>query len=145
MPADPVARPSRPDGANIVVIDDNHAVRDVVARALSGAGYRVMDWADPTAALDHLASNDFTVSLAVVDGVMPQMLGPDVAAEIELLRPGVPIMLMSGHEAPMFSEFFGQPGHHYIGKPFVIQDLVARIAAIIGPPPPAGTGRQPQM
>jgi DNA-binding response OmpR family regulator len=135
MPPDPAARSPKAHVPAILVIDDNHVLRAVVVRALNGAGYRVMDWADPTAALDHLSSNDVAVSLAVVDGVMPQMLGPAVAAEVELLRPGVPIMLMSGHEAPMFSEFFGQPGHHYIGKPFVIQDLVARVAAIIGPPP----------
>lgn len=123
----------------ILVIDDNHALRAVVVRALSGVGYRVLYYADPTVAVEYLSSNDEAISLAVVDGVMPQMLGPDVAAEIERLRPGVPIMLMSGHEAPMFSEFFDQPRRHYIGKPFVVQDLIARVAAIIGPPSPAGT------
>ena len=120
----------------IVVIDDNHSVREVVSRALKKAGYDVMDWADPDAAIDHLASTDDVVSLALVDGVMPQMLGTAAADEIQMLRPGVPILLMSGHEAPMFSDFFGGPGHHYIAKPFVVGDLVARIAAIIGKPPP---------
>jgi DNA-binding NtrC family response regulator len=97
-----------------------------------------MDWGDPQAAIDHLASTDAAVSLALVDGVMPQMLGPAAGAEIQRLRPDVPIMLMSGHEAPTFSEFFGKPGRHFIAKPFVVDDLVARIAAIIGPgsPPP---------
>ena len=132
---DPVARPPRPVRA-IVVIDDNHGIREVVGRALKNAGYYVMDWADPRAAIDHLASADDAVSLVLVDGFMPQMLGPAVAGEIERLRPGVPIMLMSGHEAPMFSEFFGRPGHHYIAKPFVVGDLVARIDAIIGNAPP---------
>jgi two-component system cell cycle sensor histidine kinase/response regulator CckA len=91
-----------------------------------------MDWANPRAAVDYLASTNDQISLALVDGVMPQMLGPALAAEIERLRPGVPIMLMSGHEAPMFAEFFDRPGHHYIAKPFVIDDLVARINGILG-------------
>ena len=119
-----------------MVVDDNHMVRDVVKRALNHAGYYVLDWADPTAAIKHLASTRDEVSLALVDGVMPQMLGPAVAAEIERLRPGVPIMLMSGHEAPMFDEFFGLPGHHFIAKPFVTGDLLSRIEAIIGKAPP---------
>lgn len=116
----------------IVVIDDNHPVRELVRRALANAGYQVMDWADPRAAIEYLAATDAPVALALIDGVMPQMLGPDLAAEIERLRPGVPVMLMSGHEAPMFTEFLGLRGHHYIAKPFVVGDLVARIDAILG-------------
>ena len=65
---------------------------------------------------------------------MPQLTGPEAAARIRLTRPAVPILLMSGHEAPMFKDFFGKPGHHYIAKPFVIDDLVARVAGIIGQP-----------
>jgi two-component system, cell cycle sensor histidine kinase and response regulator CckA len=133
MPSTSVVPPPRPKVA-IVVIDDNHAVREVVRRALATAGYHVMDWADPRAAIDYLAATDESVSLALVDGVMPQMLGPALAAELERLRPGIPIMLMSGHEAPMFAEFFGRPGHHFIAKPFVLNDLIARIDAILGSP-----------
>ena len=117
----------------IAVIDDNNPVREVVRRALSNAGYHVMDWANPRAAIEHLGSTKHPIDLALIDGVMPQMLGPALAAEIERLRPGVPIMLMSGHEAAMFIEFFGRPGHHYIAKPFVIDDLIARIDAILAP------------
>jgi two-component system, cell cycle sensor histidine kinase and response regulator CckA len=63
--------------------------------------------------------------------VMPQMLGPDVAREISRLRPGVPILLMSGHEAPMFEKFFEHSDRHFIAKPFVIADLLERIKTIV--------------
>ena len=119
----------------IVLIDDNDQLRGVVRRALHGAGYIVLDWANPRSALDHLAKIPEPVTLALIDGVMPQMLGPDVATEIQNLRPGTPIMMMSGHEAPMFDEFFAQPDRHFIAKPFVIADLLARIAVILAPPP----------
>src|SRR6266550_1875640 len=135
MPHEPVTRPPRPVRA-IVVIDDNHTIRDVVRRALKHAGYHVLDWADPRAAIEHLESTNDVISLALIDGVMPQMLGPAVSDEIERLRPGVPLMLMSGHEAPMFTEFFDRPGRHFIAKPFVAGDLVGRIEAIIGKAPP---------
>src|SRR3954468_9364619 len=115
----------------IVIIDDNEQIRVLVRRALQMKGYIVLDWANPRAALDHLEKIQEPVSLALIDGVMPQMLGPDVAGEINRLRPGVPIMLMSGHEAPMFQEFFGRPNRHFIAKPFVIADLVARITTLV--------------
>ena len=116
----------------IVIVDDNEQIRTLVRRALQGAGYIVLDWANPRAALDHLEKIPEPVSLALIDGVMPQMLGPDVAGEISRLRPGIPIMLMSGHEAPMFEDFFGHPNRHFIAKPFVIADLVTRIARLVG-------------
>jgi two-component system, cell cycle sensor histidine kinase and response regulator CckA len=115
----------------IVIVDDNEQIRTLVRRALQSKGYIVLDWANPKAALDHLEKIPEPVSLALIDGVMPQMLGPDVAREISRLRPGVPILLMSGHEAPMFEKFFEQPDRHFIAKPFVIADLLSRIANLL--------------
>jgi DNA-binding NtrC family response regulator len=115
----------------IVIIDDNEQIRILVRRALQGSGYIVLDWANPKAALDHLEKIPEPVTLALIDGVMPQMLGPDVAGELQRMRPGLPIMLMSGHEAPMFSQFFQAPNRHFIAKPFVIADLIARINSLV--------------
>jgi two-component system, cell cycle sensor histidine kinase and response regulator CckA len=120
-----------PDPKVIIIIDDNEQIRTLVRRALQGSGYIVLDWGNPRAAIDHLEKIPEPVSLALVDGVMPQMLGPDVAGEITRLRPGIPILLMSGHEAPMFEQFFQQPNRHFIAKPFVIADLVARISSLV--------------
>jgi FixJ family two-component response regulator len=119
----------------VVIIDDNEQIRTLVRRALQSKGYVVLDWANPRAALDHLEKIPEPVTLALIDGVMPQMLGPDVAGELERLRPGLPIMLMSGHEAPMFTQFFEQPNRHFIAKPFVISDLLTRISAIVAGKP----------
>ena len=115
----------------VVIIDDNEQIRMLVRRALQSKGYIVLDWANPRAAIDHLENIPEPVSLALIDGVMPQMLGPDVAFEISRLRPGVPILLMSGHEAPMFEQFFEYPNRHFIAKPFVIADLLSRISTLV--------------
>jgi two-component system cell cycle sensor histidine kinase/response regulator CckA len=120
-----------PDPKVVVIIDDNEQIRTLVRRALQNEGYIVLDWANPRVAIDHLDKIPEPVSLALIDGVMPQMLGPDVAFEIARLRPGVPILLMSGHEAPMFEKFFEQPNRHFIAKPFVVADLLTRIATIV--------------
>jgi two-component system cell cycle sensor histidine kinase/response regulator CckA len=114
----------------IVIIDDNEQIRTLVRRALQSRDYIVLDWGNPRAAIDHLEKIPEPVSLALIDGVMPQMLGPDVAGELSRLRPGIPIMLMSGHEAPMFEKFFAEPNRHFIAKPFVIADLISRIDSL---------------
>src|SRR5688572_5900986 len=104
-------RPSFPQmsGGVVVVIDDNQNIRELVRRALAAAHYSVLDYADPRSAINYLSRTDDAIALALIDGVMPQMLGPDVATEVQRLRPGVPVLLMSGHEAPMFNDFFGRP------------------------------------
>jgi FixJ family two-component response regulator len=115
----------------IVIIDDNEQIRMLVRRALQSKGFIVLDWANPRAAIDHLQKIPEPVTVALIDGVMPQMLGPDVAGELTRLRPGIPIMLMSGHEAPMFEKFFEYPNRHFIAKPFVISDLISRIETLV--------------
>lgn len=117
----------------VVVVDDNNQIRELVKRTLKREGYEVLDWGDPRRAIEHLDATREPVALAIVDGVMPEMLGPSVATELDRLYPGVPIMLMSGHEAPMFREFFDRPNRHFIAKPFVIGDLIQRIRGIIEP------------
>ena len=123
--------PAKPAPKVIVIIDDNEQIRTLVRRALQVQGYVVLDWANPKSAIDHLEKIPEPVSLALIDGVMPQMLGPDVAQELSRVRPDVPIMLMSGHEAPMFTQFFEKPNRHFIAKPFVISDLLARIGSLL--------------
>lgn len=135
MPHGAPAHSPEPARPAILVIDDDRAIREVLRKALTHAGYDVLAWGNPEAAVDYLARTDDTIALALVDGVMPQMLGPHVAAEIQRLRPGMPIVLMSGHEATMFSEIFDRVDHHYIAKPFVIADVLSRIAALLSRPP----------
>jgi FixJ family two-component response regulator len=115
----------------IVVIDDNQAIRALVSRAMSGVGYRVKDWANPESALADLRASTEKISLAVIDGVMPQMLGTSVADSLQDLQPDLPILLMSGHEAPMFKDYFSRPRRHFIAKPFVIEDFLLRAAGLI--------------
>lgn len=115
----------------VLLVDDNPQIRTLVARSLRREGYDVLEWANPRAAIEYLEQSDDEISLALIDGVMPEMLGPSVAIEIDRLRPGIPIMLMSGHEAPMFAQFFEVPNRHFIAKPFVIADLLSRIATLL--------------
>ena len=115
-----------------MVIDDNSLVRGTVRRVLHHAGYHVEEFANPVEAIEHLKTSPDAVALILIDGVMPQMTGNLASLEMRRLRPHVPIMLMSGHEAGMFRDVVGKPGFHYIAKPFVPEDLIARIKGIIG-------------
>ncbi len=115
----------------VLLLDDNQQIRELVKRMLKREGYDVLEWANPRSAIEYLETTEEDISFALIDGVMPEMLGPSVAIEIERLRPGIPIMLMSGHEAPMFREFFDRPNRLFIAKPFVIGDLITRNGTLL--------------
>lgn len=117
---------------NIVVLDDNDPFRKSVTRILTIAGYGVRDFAQPEDAIDFIRSHPESVSLLLVDGAMPRISGPEVAARVKDIRRQLPVLLMSGHEAPVFTKFLGTPDNHFIAKPFVASDLISRVAGLIG-------------
>lgn len=116
----------------IVLVDDNDSFRKSVKRILTTAGYQVRDFSGPEPAIEHIRAHPEEASLLLVDGVMPRMAGPELAATVLSFRPQLPVLLMSGHPAPVFDKYFSSSDSHFISKPFVAADLIARIVALIG-------------
>lgn len=82
--------------ANILLADDDAAVRDLVRRALSSEGHNVHVTQDGAEALDYLKSNAAGVDVLVTDVDMPQLDGVTLAREAIALKPNIAIVLMSG-------------------------------------------------
>ncbi|MGP6085982.1 ATP-binding protein [Antarctobacter jejuensis] len=86
-------------GANILLVEDDSAVRDVLAQTLRGAGYRVAEAASGDDALA-LFQADQGFDLLVTDIVMPGTLqGTDLARSLRKLAPDLPRIFMSGYAA----------------------------------------------
>lgn len=93
---DPGAAGAPPEDERVVLlVDDDEHVRRSTARLLRELGYRVLQAADGTEALEWL---DRTSDLAAVvtDVRMPGMSGPQLAARVQLLRPGLPVVFVTG-------------------------------------------------
>ncbi len=82
--------------ANILLADDDAAVRDLVRRALMAEGHTVHVTQDGGEALEHLAAHADSIDLLVTDVDMPQLDGVSLAQEALRLKPGLSIVLMSG-------------------------------------------------
>ena len=80
----------------ILVVDDEEVVRILIARALTEAGYRVIQATHGGAALAVLEREDAAIDLVVCDLVMPAVDGRDVARWLTAHRPDVPILLDLG-------------------------------------------------
>ena len=81
--------------ASVLVVDDDPDVRAFIAEALADEGYRVREVADGKSALTEFASH--RPDLVVLDYVMPEMSGADVARRMLKAAPGQKILFVSGY------------------------------------------------
>jgi CheY-like chemotaxis protein len=111
----------------VLVVEDNSLVRVVIASFLESAGFMVIQAADGAAALVVLASGaDFHVLFTDV-----QMPGPidgvGVAIRVRAERPGMPILVTSGHGAPDLLP----TGGRFVSKPYDNRKVVTLLSELV--------------
>jgi two-component system cell cycle sensor histidine kinase/response regulator CckA len=118
-----VAKPQR---QCILVVEDNHAVREVVVHALRGARYDVIEAASGAEALEKSRTCAQEIELLLSDVVMPNMSGPELAHELARLRPQMRVMLMSGHLGDAAGNVQLDQSHAFrlLAKPFTATELL---------------------
>ncbi len=94
--ASPAHEGLRRGDETILLVEDEQRVRAVAAHALRRAGYTVLEAGDGEKALAVAAVADRLDAL-VTDVVMPHMGGPQLAARLRALRPGLAVVFVSGY------------------------------------------------
>ncbi len=117
----------------VLVVDDDPHLREVVAFALTKAGFTVREGADGRAAVAHHADAD----LVVLDIVMPELDGIEACRQIRA-RSSVPIVFLSSRDEE-FDRVLGLElgADDYLTKPFSPRELVARVRAVLRRAAPA--------
>jgi two-component system cell cycle sensor histidine kinase/response regulator CckA len=83
----------------VLLIDDDKAVRDVLARMLERLGFQVTAKASGAEGLACFRAAVRRYSLVALDWVMPDMGGGEVLRALRELAPSVPVVLVSGYGA----------------------------------------------
>lgn len=110
--------------ANILLADDDAAVRDLVRRALVADGHNVHVTQDGIEAFDYFSGRSDDVDLLVTDVDMPQLDGLALAEKILALRPDLPIVLMSGFSDQLDRADALRAKHLVsISKPFTLDQI----------------------
>jgi PAS domain S-box-containing protein len=112
----------------ILLVEDDPAVRLFAERVLQECGYRVLSFADPGVALDAAMHDARAFDALVTDVVMPTMSGPTLAERIASVRPGLPVVFMSGYEAGALPAGAPRP----LAKPFGARELTDAVGALFG-------------
>jgi two-component system response regulator AtoC len=114
------------DAHNILVADDDPAIREVVKGLLEDEGYKVSEAATGQEALDGLKAGAF--ELLIVDMRMPGMTGLDVLKQLREQEGELPVILMTAHGSPNIAIQASSLGvYGYISKPFEADDVLNMI------------------
>jgi signal transduction histidine kinase/ActR/RegA family two-component response regulator len=125
----------------VLVVDDEPAVRRLLARILRARGYDVFETEDAHSALAFLNSTNRQMDLVVTDIVMPTMSGVRLAEQIRAQWPNVKILFVSGFpssEALPASELATIP---LLGKPFTPEQIEAKVRELLDAPGKSHTRR----
>ena len=123
--------PGRAAGTGtILVVDDEPLVRDLMANALTAAGYSVLTAANGAIALDLFEAHSVRMVAAVVDLTMPDLSGVAVMDAILARRPGFPVLLASGYGPDSMPEAAGRAAG-LLSKPFGAGVLTTAVREVI--------------
>jgi two-component system, OmpR family, response regulator len=122
--------PASQDGPRLLVVDDEPNIAEVVTMALRFNGFTVETAASGREALAAVAS--FKPHLMVLDVMLPDMDGFEVASRLGAQRAGVPIVFLTARDATEDKvRGLSGGGDDYMTKPFSLEELVARIRTIL--------------
>ena len=108
----------------VLVVDDESSVRNLIGRALSQEQYDVDVAEDGPAALERLRSTPY--SLLITDLQMPGMDGFDVIRAAREMRPGLPVIILTGHSTEQKAIEAANIGVSlYLKKPFSMERIIA--------------------
>src|SRR6266487_4271805 len=127
----------------ILLVDDNQELLRLLARLVEGEGWRPVSCTRGKAALDAIPIEKPAV--AVVDVLLPDMMGYDIGAALK--KVGVPYVFMTGifKGSRAASEARVQHGAAgFFEKPFEARKLLEAIRGLLPPEPPARVEPPPQ-
>ncbi len=114
----------------ILVVDDEPNIVEVVSMALRYQGFEVASAADGRQALAEVSA--FRPHLMLLDVMLPDMDGFQVAERLGAQRADIPIIFLTARDAtPDKVRGLTAGGDDYVTKPFSLEELVARIRTIL--------------
>jgi two-component system, cell cycle sensor histidine kinase and response regulator CckA len=125
----------RGSGEHLLLVEDDHAVRQVAEALLRRHGYDVTAAVDGEAALEVMAEQGAGVQLVITDVVMPRMNGRDLAERIATRFPGTRILFISGYtDDDILRRGVQANSIDLLEKPFTASELLRRVRRALDKP-----------
>jgi PAS domain S-box-containing protein len=123
----------------ILLVEDEDSVRVVATGALERRGYRVLAAADGEAAIAISRAFPGRIDMLVSDVVMPGLNGRELAEQLEIMRPGLRVLFVSGYtDDAVLRTGISMDERTFLQKPFTSLDLARRVRAVLDLPAQVG-------
>ncbi|MFN2244013.1 MAG: response regulator [Anaerolineae bacterium] len=110
----------------ILIVDDEPGIRHLLQQTLAEEKYQAQTAGSVFEALEKL--HDTSFALAIVDLLLPDVDGLQLAEAIRIIDPGTPVILISAYGTPAFEGMASHPAiRHYLHKPFSLDRLLGLV------------------
>jgi signal transduction histidine kinase len=116
-------------GQTVMIVDDEPMLVALAEEMLAGLGYEPVGFESSRQALQVFRSKPERFDLVLTDEAMPELVGTELAREIRVLRPDIPVILMSGHGGAALAQRAAAIGvREVLHKPLQSVDLAEALA-----------------
>ena len=124
--------PPQRGNETILLVEDETAVADIMAKTLRLHGYRVLVANLAEDALEYARSEFQQIDLLISDMVLQSVHGVDLARQIKEIRSSLPVLFISGYAgAARPGQAFLEPGAQFLQKPFSPDTLAAKVGEML--------------
>ena len=122
----------RGNGERILVVDDEEVLAQLCETILTALGYQVEITTRPEEALEWIRADPQRFALVATDQTMPRMTGLHLASQLRVIRPELPIILMTGFASSLTDERVEEEGiGQILLKPATIRSLGTAVHAAL--------------
>jgi len=120
-------------GQTVMIVDDEKALVALGEEILAQLGYEPVGFSSSVAALEAFREAPRRFDIVLTDETMPELVGTALAREIHLLRPDIPIVLMSGYSGAQLLDHARAAGiREVLRKPLQSKDIAECFARVLG-------------
>jgi two-component system cell cycle sensor histidine kinase/response regulator CckA len=115
----------------VLVVEDEEQLLDLTVSYLKKFGYTVIGAKSPREAITICQQSGQNIDLLVTDVIMPEMNGKELKTQIDLLKPDIKTIFMSGYTADIVAKRgILEEGVHFIQKPFKPRALAKKVREV---------------
>ncbi|WP_321391639.1 response regulator [Emcibacter sp.] len=116
---------------NILLVEDEDAVRMFASRALKNKGYKIYEANSGDKALKVVQELEGKLDLIISDVVMPQMDGPTMVKKVKEKYPDLKVIFISGYAEDAFDKNLGEEDFNFLPKPFSLKQLAEQVKDVL--------------
>jgi CheY-like chemotaxis protein len=129
---EPLGPVERGHGERVLLVDDEEPLLEMTTELLARLGYQPTPFSDAHAALASLEADPEAYDLVLTDETMPGITGTALARAAGQMRPGLPVILISGYAGPLLVEMAREAGvREVLRKPIHSRELAEALARVL--------------